>query len=214
VPRLLCIEQTHNFGGGTIWPLEPLRDVCKLAHDRGLFTHMDGARLFNACVATGISAREYAQPMDSVWIDLSKGLGCPVGAVLAGSKDFIARAWRFKHLFGGAMRQSGILAAAGIYALEHHIERLKDDHANATLLAQGLADIRGVRVENPLPQTNIVFFHIAESGLSGEDFQTRTQTAGVRLWQSGTRIRAVTHLDIARADIERAVGILKSVLDG
>jgi threonine aldolase len=212
VPRLVCVEQTHNFGGGTIWPMEQLRDVCKLARERGMQTHMDGARLFNACVATGISAREYAQPLDSVWIDLSKGLGCPVGAVLAGTKEFITRAWRFKHLFGGAMRQSGILAAAGIHALEHHIERLRDDHANAALLAKGLAAIKGVRVENPQPQTNIVFFDIAATGMSGRDFHAKTQSAGVRLWGSGTRMRAVTHLDILNADIERAVQAVASVL--
>jgi threonine aldolase len=212
VPKLLCVEQTHNFGGGSIWPLEQLRDVCKLAHDKGLLTHMDGARLFNACVATGISAREYAQPCDSVWIDLSKGLGCPVGAVLAGNKDFIARAWRYKHLFGGAMRQSGILAAAGVYAMEHHVERLRDDHANATLLAEGLSGMKGVRVENPQPQTNIVFFDIAELGMPGQDFHAKTQSAGVRMWGSGTRMRAVTHLDVSRQDIERALQMVKSVL--
>src|SRR5438477_5148697 len=134
LPRLVCVEQTHNFGGGAVWPLGQLRDVCKIAHDRGMLTHMDGARLFNAQVASGISAKEFAATFDSVWIDLSKGLGCPVGAVLAGSSDFIKRSWRFKHMFGGAMRQSGIIAAAGIYALEHHIDRLADDHDNATLL--------------------------------------------------------------------------------
>lgn len=202
-PRLVCVEQTHNFGGGTIWPLEHLREVCELAHDRGLLAHMDGARLLNACVATGISAREYARPLDSVWIDLSKGLGCPVGAVLAGTKDFIARAWRFKHLFGGAMRQSGILAAAGIHALQHHVERLKDDHENAALLAQGLATIEGIVVENARPHTNIVFFRLPGS-CSAESFHARTQAAGVRFSGMGSRVRAVTHLDISRHDIPRA----------
>jgi threonine aldolase len=209
VPRLVCVEQTHNFGGGTIWPIEQLRDVCKLARERGLTTHMDGARLFNACVATGISAREYAQTLDSVWIDLSKGLGCPVGAVLAGTKAFITRAWRFKHLFGGAMRQSGILAAAGIYALENHIVRLRDDHENAKLLAQGLSTIKGVKVENPQPESNIVFFDIAATGMSAPDFHTRTQSAGVRFWGSATRMRAVTHLDVLSQDVDRAVELVR-----
>src|SRR3954469_4769683 len=158
IPRLLCVEQTHNYGGGTIWPLQQLHDVCNYAHERGLSTHMDGARLFNSSVASGIPPREYAATCDSVWVDLSKGLGCPVGAVLAGSKEFIDRAWRWKHLFGGAMRQSGILPAAGLYALEHNVARLADDHANARLLAEGLTTIRGVRLDPGMPETNIVFF--------------------------------------------------------
>jgi threonine aldolase len=212
VPRLVCVEQTHNFGGGTIWPLEQLREVCKLAHDRGLATHMDGARLMNACIATGIAAKDYAATLDSVWIDLSKGLGCPVGAVLAGSKDFIARAWRFKHLFGGAMRQSGILAAAGIYALENNVLRLREDHDNARLLAQGLASIKKIEVETTAPPTNIVFFNIAAGGISPADFHGRTQAAGVRFSGAGARIRAVTHLDISRQDVERAVGIVRDVV--
>lgn len=211
-PRLLCVEQTHNYGGGTIWPLDQLREVCRIAHERGLATHMDGARLFNASVARGISPREYAQSLDSVWIDLSKGLGCPVGAVLAGTKEFIAKSWRFKHLFGGALRQSGILAAAGIFAIEHHIDRLKIDHDNANLLAQGLATIKGIRVTNPNPQTNIVFFDIAGTGLSTQDFHQKSQSAGVRFSGAAGRIRAVTHLDISRADIDQAVSLLAKFL--
>jgi len=125
VPRVLCVEQTHNFGAGSVWPLEQLRAVSKIAHDRGMKTHMDGARLFNAQVASGIPAKEFAATFDSVWIDLSKGLGCGVGAVLAGSADFIARAWRFKHMFGGAMRQSGNLAAAGTAAEDSSKPKLK-----------------------------------------------------------------------------------------
>ncbi|WP_428938916.1 threonine aldolase family protein [Fontivita pretiosa] len=212
VPKLVCVEQTHNFGGGSIWPIDQLRAVCDLAHRRNLLTHMDGARLFNACVAGGIAARDYAACVDSVWIDLSKGLGCPIGAVLAGTRDFIERAWRFKHLFGGAMRQSGILAAAGIYALEYHIQRLREDHENARLLAEGLASIRGIRVENPQPETNIVFFDILQTGLSVAEFQARCESAGVRFSGSGTRLRAVTHLDVSRADIDRAVQIVRSVV--
>ena len=212
VPRLLCVEQTHNFGGGTIWPLEQLNDVCAFAHARGLATHMDGARLFNAVVASGISAKDFAANVDSVWIDLSKGLGCPVGAVLAGSKDFISRAWRFKHLFGGAMRQSGILAAAGIYALENNVERMADDHANAKLLAQELTKIPGIRVENPSPATNIVFFDIAGTRIAGADFFHRTETAGVRFSGGGTRVRAVTHLDISHEDIHRAVELIQNLI--
>lgn len=212
VPRVLCVEQTHNYGGGAIWPLEQLRAVCKVAHDRGMLMHMDGARLLNAVVATGIPAREYAASLDSVWIDLSKGLGCPVGAVLAGTKDFITRAWRFKHLFGGAMRQSGILAAAGVYALEHHVDRLREDHDNAKLLARGLSTIKGIRVENPNPPTNILFFDISQTGLTGPDFYAKSQQAGVRFSGGGMRVRAVTHLDVSRTDIERAVEITCEVV--
>lgn len=211
IPRLVCIEQTHNYGGGTIWPLEQIQAACKLSHDKGLLTHMDGARLFNASVATGISPKDYAAPLDSAWIDLSKGLGCPVGGVLAGTKEFITRAWRFKHLLGGALRQSGLLAAAGIYALENHIERLKDDHANATLLAQGLATIKGIRVENIKPPTNIVFFDVSGTGLSMADFHAKTQASGVRFSAAVGRVRAVTHMDVTRQQIEQAVQLVADV---
>ncbi len=212
VPSLVCVEQTHNFGGGTVWPLQQLRSVCDAAHERKLLTHMDGARLFNACVASGVSARDYCQSFDSVWIDLSKGLGCPLGAVLAGSKEFIARAWRFKHLFGGAMRQSGIIAAAGLHALDHHIDRLRDDHDNARLLASGLASIEGIELITPQPQTNIVFFDIARTSRSPADFHAESRAAGVRFSGGGTRVRAVTHLDVSRADVEQAIDIVQRVV--
>jgi threonine aldolase len=211
-PRLLCVEQTHNFGTGAIWPLEQLRQVCDAAHARGMRTHMDGARLLNASVATRIPPRDYAASCDSVWIDLSKGLGCPVGAVLAGTKEFIDRAWRWKHTFGGAMRQSGILAAAGIYALEHNVVRLADDHANARLLAEGLAAIPGVRLDPGMPETNIVFFDTADAGIAPADFVARLLERGVRMGHISRRVRAVTHLDVSRADVERAVEICRAVL--
>ena len=212
VPRVLCVEQTHNFGGGAVWPLMQLRDVCAVAHARGMKTHMDGARLLNASVATGVPARDYAETFDSVWIDFSKGLGCPVGAVLAGSRDFIDRAWRWKHCFGGAMRQSGILAAAGIYALEHHVARLADDHANARLLANGLSAIRGVHLDPPIVQTNILFFDVTGAGMSNEQFRQRMLERGVRFSGIGHRVRAVTHLDVTREQIEQAVEIAGEVL--
>ena len=211
-PRLVCVEQTHNFGAGAIWPLEQLRAVCDAAHQRGMKTHMDGARLFNACVAAKVPAREYAASCDSVWIDLSKGLGCPVGAVLAGTKEFIDRAWRWKHTFGGAMRQSGILAAAGIYALEHNIERLADDHANARLFAEGIASIRGIRLDPGMPETNIVFFDTTGAGVAPADFVTKIMQNNVRMGHINGRVRAVTHLDISRIDVERAIENVKNVL--
>jgi threonine aldolase len=215
VPRtsLLCAEQTHNFGGGTIWPLDRLRAVCAVAREHGLATHLDGARLINAVVASGVAARDYAAPFDSAWLDLSKGLGAPVGGVLAGSAPFIAEARRYKHLFGGAMRQAGIIAAAGVYALEHHVTRLADDHNNARRLAAGLGDIPGVRVENPEPDTNIVFFDIAGTRVPVQAFLERILARGVRMGAPGAgRLRAVTHLDIAGADIDTALGVAREVL--
>jgi threonine aldolase len=212
IPKLLCVENTHNYGGGTIWPLDQLRAVCDLAHQRGLSTHMDGARLFNASVAAGVSAREFATPCDSVWVDLSKGLGCPIGAVLAGSKDFIAKAWRWKHLLGGAMRQSGILAAAGLFALENNLARLADDHANARFFAQELKQIKGIVLDTPEPQTNIVFFHIADPRISNADFVKRALERGVRFSGLATGIRAVMHLDIGRQDVEQALTTARAVM--
>jgi len=212
ITRLLCIEQTHNFGAGSIWPIGQIREVCDFARASGLRTHMDGARLFNASVASGVSPRTFAEPFDSVWIDLSKGLGCPVGAVLAGSAEFIDRAWRWKHAFGGAMRQSGILAAAGVYALEHHIDRLADDHANARLLAEGLQSIKGVRLDPGLPETNIVFFDTTDAGIEPKEFVARLLAVGVRMGFISRRVRAVTHLDVTRNDIERALERIREVL--
>ena len=212
IPRLLCVEQTHNFGAGAIWPLDQINDVCRVAHERGLKTHMDGARLFNASVASGVSPRDYAEPFDSVWVDLSKGLGCPVGAVLAGSKEFIDRAWRWKHAFGGAMRQSGILAAAGVYALQHNINRLADDHANATLLAEGLSSIKGIRLNPGMPDTNIIFFDTTDAGIAPKDFVAKLLSIGVRTGFISRRVRVVTHLDISRDDIRRALDIIQKAL--
>ena len=211
-PALLCVEQTHNFGGGSVWPIEQLRDVCAVARRHKLSTHMDGARLMNAVVATGISARDMAEMFDSVWIDLSKGLGCPVGAVLAGSRAFIETAARWKQAFGGAMRQSGVIAAAGIYALEHNVQRLAEDHANMKLLARGLTQIPGIALDDPEPQTNILYFSVAETGMSAADFAAHLEEVGVSFSDLGTKVRAVTHLDVSRADVERAVEIVRQVV--
>ncbi len=178
---------------------------------------MDGARLMNAVVASGTSASDFAQYADSVWIDLSKGLGAPVGAVLAGTQDFIEDARRYKHLFGGAMRQAGIIAAGGVFAFEHHVDRLAEDHVNATVLAEGLAAIPGVTMRYDTIDTNIVFFDIAETGMTAEAFNTALQQHGVRMgaWNpNGTLVRAVTHLDVSREDCERAVKASGKVLAG
>src|SRR5688572_1506430 len=144
--RLVCVEQTHNFGGGAVWGVDELRAVSQAARESGLAVHMDGARLLNATIATGVSASTFAAMVDSVWIDFTKGLGAPIGAVLAGTAEFIAEARRYKHMFGGAMRQAGIAAAGCLHALDHHIDRLEEDHARARRLAEGLAAIPGIHV--------------------------------------------------------------------
>src|SRR5215813_7300484 len=158
--RLVWVEQTSNMGGGSVWPLERIESVAAVARRHGLATHLDGARLMNAVVASGVSARDYAAPFDSAWIDFTKGLGAPVGAALAGSRAFIDEAWRFKQQMGGAMRQAGIIAAAGVYALRHHVKRLAEDHANARRLAEGLARLPGVKLDPATIETNIVFFEL------------------------------------------------------
>jgi len=211
--RLVSIEQTSNAGGGSIWPLATVREVAAVAHEHGLAVHMDGARLLNAVVASGVSARDYAALCDSVWIDLSKGLGCPVGAVIAGSRAFIEEAWRCKHLFGGAMRQAGILAAAGLYALEHHVQRLAEDHANAQALAAGLVDIPGIVLDPPQVDTNMVFFDVAGTGFTARQLSERLAADGLRIGGGdGTRMRAVTHLDVSRDQIDEAITIVRGAL--
>jgi threonine aldolase len=210
---LLCVENTHNYGGGTIWPMAQLRDVCDLARERGLRTHMDGARLMNAVVASEFSAMDFAATVDSAWIDLSKGLGCPVGAVLAGSDEFITRCRRLKHVFGGAMRQAGIIAAAGVYALEHHVERLADDHANARSLARGLSHIAGIKLSGAQePPTNIVYFDVRDAGMTNRQFIQAMEQRGVSMSPIGPLVRAVTHLDVTGADCETAVTVAGEVV--
>jgi threonine aldolase len=207
------VEQTSNLGGGTIWPLETIQEVCGVAKEHGLARHMDGARLFNAVVATGIPARDYAAPFDSVWIDFSKGLGAPVGAALAGSRDFIQQAWRWKHQFGGAMRQSGIIAAGAVYALQHHIERLAEDNANALALAQGLAQVEGIQVHPS--DTNLVFFDVGGLGLSAEQLDALLIERGVRVSAlGGSLARAVTHLDVSTEQVEEALDTIRDIADG
>ncbi len=212
--RAVSIEQTTNIAGGAIWPLETMRELCALAHDRNLVAHLDGARLFNAVVATGISARDYAAPFDSAWIDLSKGLGAPVGAVLAGSADFIDEVWRFKQRMGGAMRQAGIIAAGGVYALRHHLHRLEQDHANAAILARGLAELPGISLDPDLVETNIVIFDVAGTNMSADEFADRMlDDHGVKFSTLGpTTVRGVTHLDVSRQDVELALEAARTLL--
>jgi threonine aldolase len=212
--RLVCLEQSSNLGGGTVWPLATMQEIAKTARSLGLSLHLDGARLFNAVVASKVPAKAYAEPFDSLWIDFTKGLGAPVGAVLAGSRDFIREAWRFKQRWGGAMRQAGIIAAAGIYALEHHVERLAEDHANARRLAEGLSKLPGLSIDPKQVETNIVFFHVRpETGLDAQGFLQAMRTQGVEVGAFGpTLIRVVTHLDVSRADIDTALAAFETVL--
>jgi threonine aldolase len=209
--RLVWVEQTSNLGGGSIWPLERMESVVRAARARGLAAHMDGARLMNAVVATGIPAKAYAAAFDSAWIDFTKGLGAPVGAALAGSREFIAEAWRFKQQMGGAMRQAGIIAAGGIYALRHHVERLAEDHTHARRLAEGLAALPGVKLDPAEVDTNLVFFDVT-GALDAPAAVERLLALGVRMGALGARtVRAVTHLDVSAAGIETALAAARQI---
>lgn len=211
--RLVEVEQTSNLGGGAIWPLAALREVADVARSRGLATHMDGARLLNACVATGVSAAEYAQGYDSAWIDFSKGLGAPGGAVLAGEPAFVDEALRLKLRWGGAMRQSGIIAAACDYALDHHVARLADDHANARRLAAGIATIAGLSVDVAGVETNLVYFDVVDPRYDAPRLCAAALERGVRFSEMGPRtVRAVTHLDVDAAAVELALAALRDCL--
>jgi threonine aldolase len=208
--RLLEVEQTANIGGGAVWPLEQLNAVVAVAREQGWNTHMDGARLMNACVAAAIPPAEMVAGFDSVWLDFTKGLGAPLGAVLCGSRDFIGQAWRWKQRLGGSMRQAGICAAACLHALDHHVDRLAEDHANARALARGLRQIPGVVVEEP--DTNLVFFDTHGTGTSTTALQERLAMRGIAISGLGGRARACTHLDVSAPMIEEAVGAIREAL--
>lgn len=208
-PTLVCVEQTTNYGGGRVWPLEQIRSVLDVATRYRLSSHLDGARLMNAVVASGVSASDYASGFTTAWLDFTKGLGAPVGACLAGSEELIEEAWRFKQMMGGSMRQAGIVAAAGIYALDHNVERLAEDHENARVLAAGLASMPGATIDPAKVETNIVIFEVDDPAgvVAGALAQ------GVELTQMGPgRIRAVTHMDVDRAGIDRALEVLGGLL--
>jgi threonine aldolase len=207
--RLVSVEQTTNMGGGRVWPREAVRAVLDVAREHGMSAHLDGARLMNAVVASGVPAADWASGFDTAWIDFTKGLGAPVGACLAGSRELIDEAWRYKQMWGGAMRQAGIVAAAGLYALDHHVDRLAEDHANARALADGLAAIPGVRLDADRVETNIVIFEVDDAfALVGA-----LHDAGIEVTPLGpTRIRMVTHLDVDRAGCERAVSAIRETL--
>lgn len=207
---VVSAEQTANIGGGTIWKKAALDEIVQIARANGLATHMDGARLLNACVATGIAARDMTAGWDSAWIDFSKGLGAPIGGVLAGTRDFIDDAWRWKQRLGGSMRQAGVCAAACIYALDHHVERLADDHANARTLARGLSQIEGIDVQQP--ETNLVFFMPEKAGVAGDDMVKALRARGVLLATMDGRIRACTHLDVTADMIDETVTLVREII--
>jgi len=210
---LVCLQQTHNVGGGTIYPLSTIQEITRVAGDRGIASHLDGARLFNAVVASGVSAAAFAQPFDTVSFCLSKGLGAPVGSVIVSTHDRVARLRRLRKMFGGGMRQAGILAAAGLYALDHHITRMQEDHDNAKHFALQLQQIPAVYVDPDLVETNIVLFEVVGSDRSTGEIVQALKDVGVLLNAVGDhRFRAVTHLDVSSADIEQATHRIGKVL--
>ena len=209
---LICLENTHNLGGGTVYPIGEIERIAGVARTNGLRMHLDGARLMNACTASGLAPAKYAALFDSVSICLSKGLGAPAGSVLAGGADFIVRARRFRKMFGGGMRQAGILAAAGIHALDNHVERLAEDHANARLLAEGLQATGRIEIDPTAVETNILYFNLRQGPHSAAAFAAAMEARGVRLLSMGEIIRAVTHLDVTREDMERTIEIAGEIL--
>jgi threonine aldolase len=211
--RLLCVENTHNAGGGTVWPLEAVRAVCDAGRRHGLSLHLDGARLWHATAASGVSEREYAAPFDTVNVCFSKGLGAPVGSALAGTRELVARARRFKQQYGGGFRQAGILAAAALYALEHHRPRLSDDIRRAREFAAAIAGLDGIQVDLREVESNIVRFAVVAG--TAADFAERCHAAGAHMIPGGSKgVRAVIHRDIDDAALARAIEVVSGVMRG
>lgn len=206
--RLICIENTHNRAGGTIFPLDEMKRIRELALDAGIQMHLDGARLWNASVETGIEPKEYAKYFDSVSVCFSKGLGAPVGSAVAGSADFIERVRRYRKIYGGGMRQAGIIAAGALYALEHNVPRLKEDHEKAKYLAQEICKLKTLQVDLAGVQTNIVIIDVEKTGKSPADILQLLRQNGVLLTQGTyTSVRAVTHLDVSFQEVKRSAEI-------
>lgn len=213
VTRLLCLENTTNVGGGRAWPLDQLARVCRWAHDNGLKTHLDGARLFNACVAKGYSAADVGQHFDTISICFSKGLGCPMGSILVGNREDIRKARRARKLFGGALRQAGIVAAAAVFAMEHNVERLAVDHDNAKTLAREIAKIDGLSIQIDDVETNLVFFEVDPKLGNAAQLSAALLDRGVKIGASGAqRLRACTHLDVSREDVLKVADVLRQTV--
>ena len=210
---LVSIEQTTSFSGGSVWELADMRAIRDIARAHGLKAHIDGARLLNAVAATGIAAKDYAKGFDSVWLDLSKGLGCPVGAVLCGSRDFVVEAWRWKYRLGGAMRQSGVIAAAGLYALDHHVAQLGTDNAHIRLIHDAIADAPGLSFDPTAGQSNILCFGVSGLGVTAPAFAEACLAHDVRIRAIGSQIRVTTHLDVDRAGVERAAEVIRATAE-
>ncbi len=209
---LICLENSHNLAGGSVMSAGHCEEICDKAHEKGIPVHLDGARIFNASAATNQTVAELSKKCDSVQFCLSKGLGAPVGSILLGTKDFIheARTWRKR--FGGGMRQVGVLAAAGLVALEESPPKLFEDHENAKLLAEGVANLKGVKIDPESVQTNIVIFDVAEAELTSNEICEKLKNEGILAIGFGNLIRMVTHYDVSREEIERTLTILNRIL--
>ena len=209
---LIALENSHNLAGGSVLTRERTEDVCARAHEKNLPVHLDGARIFNAATALGETVADLTRPADSVMFCLSKGLGAPVGSMLLGTREFIDEARVVRKMLGGGMRQAGVLAAAGLVALEESPKQLPEDHANAKRLAEGVNELPGVKIDPERVITNIVIFDVAETGQTADAICAQLRERGILASGFGSSIRMVTHCDVARADIERALRELRSVL--
>lgn len=213
--RLVCLENTHNRGGGRVFPLEKIKAISQWARANGLVMHLDGARLWNAIVATGTPGAEWGKHFDTVSVCFSKGLGAPIGSALAGTREFITKAKRIRKLFGGGMRQVGIAAAAALYAVENHVERLADDHRNAKVIAQAITDTPGLRLDPPEVETNLIWFEVDRDLGTAKDVAATLKQRGVLVHTPGPRtIRACTHLDISAAQAERVAETIRQTIRG
>jgi threonine aldolase len=210
--RLICLENTHGRAGGTIYPVDEIKRIRELAHNEGIHLHLDGARLWNASVASGVSLQEYARYFDSLSVCFSKGLGAPVGSMILGEREFIERARTYRKMFGGGMRQAGILAAAALYAIDYHIDRLKEDHEKAKFFAQSIADLKALQVNMTSVQTNIVIADIVDSRHTQDQILKKLQSRGVLLTpERHNSVRAVMHLDVTQSDVQEAANIFHSL---
>ena len=210
--RLICLENTHNRAGGWIYPIEEIGRIRKLAEDHGIKMHLDGARLWNASVATGISLKEYAQYFDSVTVCFSKGLGAPIGSMVVGSRDFIVRAHRYRKIYGGGMRQVGILAAAALYAVEKNFEKLAEDHSHARMLAGAVEALPGITINLESVQTNIIVMEVKGARYTATQVVEKLKERGILILAIGpTWLRIVTHLDVSEEDIRKAIGVFNEI---